>query len=82
MRYPTSGIRILPSWRLRQVAVLLAAAFLLVYPPGAGAAKKFVIAFQGDAATLDGQGRNETTTISIQSHIYDYLIKVGMGRWG
>jgi peptide/nickel transport system substrate-binding protein len=58
--------------------VLLAAAFLLVLPPGAGAAKKFVIAFQGDAATLDGQGRNEGTTISIQNHIYDQLVFQGI----
>ena len=44
-------------------------------PSNAFSAKKyFVIAFQGDAATLDAHGRNETTTISIQSHIYDTLI--------
>ena len=44
-------------------------------PSNSFSAKKyFVIAFQGDAATLDAHGRNETTTISIQSHIYDTLI--------
>ena len=48
---------------------------LFFLPSNAFSAKKyFVIAFQGDAATLDAHGRNETTTISIQSHIYDTLI--------
>ncbi|MEK6711129.1 MAG: ABC transporter substrate-binding protein [Nitrospinota bacterium] len=54
----------------------LLAALLLAGPlPEAEAAeRKFVIAFQGDAATLDAQGRNETTTISIQAHMFDYLV--------
>lgn len=51
-------------------------------PPGAPAASQaggprideLVIAFRGDAATLDPHMRNETTTVTFQEHIYDALV--------
>jgi len=36
--------------------------------------KPLVIAFEGDAATLDPHGRNETTTTTIQRHVFDQLV--------
>lgn len=48
----------------------------LIFSPGASAAEKpLVIAFRGDAARLDPHSRNETTTTTIQRHIYDCLIE-------
>lgn len=78
MRYLNSGSQRFPKWIQLSVTLFFSAAFFLVLPSGVNAAKKFVIAFQGDAATLDGQGRNETTTISIQNHIYDQLVFQGI----
>ncbi len=43
--------------------------------PGLCADKPLVIAFRGDAATLDPHARNETTTTTIQRHVYDQLIR-------
>ena len=43
--------------------------------PGLCAEKPLVIAFRGDAATLDPHARNETTTTTIQRHVYDQLIR-------
>jgi len=43
--------------------------------PQTGLAQKpLVIGFEGDAATLDPHGRNETTTTTIQRHVYENLI--------
>ena len=47
----------------------------LLLPQAALAEKPLVIAFRGDAATLDPHGRNETTTFAIQAHFYDRLVK-------
>ncbi|MBI3126800.1 MAG: ABC transporter substrate-binding protein [Candidatus Tectomicrobia bacterium] len=58
------------------LAALLPAALLAAAP--AEGARRFIIAFQGDAATLDPQGRNETTTISIQMHMFDTLVFRGI----
>jgi len=70
MSRPPRSARGLPRWAGPALAALL-----LALPPAAHAAKEhFVIAFQGDAATLDAQGRNETTTISIQMHMFEALI--------
>ncbi len=66
------------NFLLRWAILALVALSLAALPASSEAAKKFVIAFQGDAATLDGQGRNETTTISIQNHIFDQLIFQGI----
>ncbi len=35
-----------------------------------------VISFAGDAATLDPHGRHETTTLSIQGHFFDRLVRL------
>ena len=39
-----------------------------------GQEKPLVISFEGDAATLDPHGRNETTTTTIQRHVYENLL--------
>jgi peptide/nickel transport system substrate-binding protein len=36
--------------------------------------KPLVIGFEGDAVTLDPHGRNETTTTTIQRHVYENLV--------
>lgn len=36
--------------------------------------KPLIIAFEGDAATLDPHGRNETTTTTFQRHVYETLV--------
>jgi peptide/nickel transport system substrate-binding protein len=38
------------------------------------AEKPLIIAFEGDAATLDPHGRNETTTTTFQRHVYESLV--------
>ena len=49
----------------------------LLFPAAAMSEDKpLVIAFRGDAATLDPHGRNETTTSTIQLHFYDRLVKL------
>ena len=49
----------------------------LLFPAAAMSEDKpLVIAFRGDAATLDPHGRNETTTQTIQLHFYDRLVKM------
>ncbi len=56
--------------------------FLLVFlcsawgslPIGLAAEKPLVIGFEGDAVTLDPHGRNETTTTTVQRHVYENLI--------
>ncbi len=64
---------------LRWAAAPLTALLLSALPPFAGAAEKpFVIAFPGGAYTLDAHGRDETTTISIQMHMFDTLIFTGI----
>lgn len=40
------------------------------------AEKPLVIGFEGDAATLDPHARNETTTTTIQRHVYEQLISL------
>lgn len=42
--------------------------------PAAKPIEELVIAFRGDAATLDPHMRNETTTITFQAHIFNYLM--------
>jgi len=42
--------------------------------PAAVAQKPLVIGFEGDAATLDPHARSETTTTTIQRHVYENLI--------
>jgi len=39
-----------------------------------GQEKPLVIGFEGDAATLDPHGRNETTTTTVQRHVYENLV--------
>jgi peptide/nickel transport system substrate-binding protein len=46
----------------------------LFTPPVSLAQKPLVIGFEGDAATLDPHGRNETTTTTIQRHVYENLV--------
>lgn len=48
--------------------------YLLVPAGGLAAEKPLVIGFEGDAATLDPHGRNETTTTTIQRHVYENLV--------
>ena len=56
--------------------------FLLVFlcsgwgslPVCLAAEKPLVIGFEGDAVTLDPHGRNETTTTTVQRHVYENLI--------
>ena len=48
---------------------------LLIPQPGL-AQKPLVIGFEGDAATLDPHARNETTTTTIQRHVYEQLISL------
>ena len=43
-------------------------------PTGLTAEKPLVIGFEGDAATLDPHARSETTTTTIQRHVYENLI--------
>ena len=43
-------------------------------PTGLAAEKPLVIGFEGDAATLDPHARSETTTTTIQRHVYENLI--------
>ena len=76
MTGPTRPLRSAARALLRWSGIL-PAALLLAAAPSEGA-RKFTIAFQGDAATLDPQGRNETTTISIQMHMFDTLVFRGI----
>lgn len=48
----------------------------LLFAPAALAQKPLVIGFEGDAATLDPHARNETTTTTIQRHVYEQLISL------
>jgi peptide/nickel transport system substrate-binding protein len=63
------------AFRLLWVAAL-AASVACRLPPAVAAAPSatITIANQGDAATLDGHMRNETTTQMIQLHVYDRLV--------
>jgi peptide/nickel transport system substrate-binding protein len=45
-------------------------------PIGLAAEKPLIIGFEGDAATLDPHARNETTTTTIQRHVYEQLISL------
>lgn len=57
--------------------ILAVLALGLVLPAAASAEDKpLVIAFEGDAATLDPHGRNETTTTTIQRHVYEALVEL------
>jgi peptide/nickel transport system substrate-binding protein len=58
--------------RLASIAALTAGIFLK--DVAAAAPVAITIANQGDAATLDGHMRNETTTQMIQLHVYDRLV--------
>lgn len=40
------------------------------------AERPLIIGFEGDAATLDPHARNETTTTTIQRHVYEQLISL------
>lgn len=54
---------------------LLAFSLVVLLIPRAGLAEKpLVIGFEGDAATLDPHGRNETTTTTMQRHVYENLV--------
>lgn len=44
-------------------------------PIGLAAEKPLIIGFEGDAATLDPHARNETTTTTIQRHVYENLVR-------
>ena len=58
-------------------SLVLAAAVLALgasVAPAAAAPVTITIANQGDAATLDGHLRNETTTLMIQLHVYERLV--------
>lgn len=57
--------------RLASIAALALGIFL---KDAAAAPATITIANQGDAATLDGHMRNETTTQTIQLHVYDRLV--------
>ncbi|HEY8368962.1 MAG TPA: ABC transporter substrate-binding protein [Thermodesulfobacteriota bacterium] len=57
--------------RLASIAALALGVFL---KDAAAAPVTITIANQGDAATLDGHMRNETTTQMIQLHVYDRLV--------
>lgn len=59
-------------------SVLLCMALILMsYSPEAQAdSGTLVISFSGDAATLDPHGRHETTTLSIQGHFFDRLVRL------
>jgi peptide/nickel transport system substrate-binding protein len=56
--------------------VLVFFAAILLIPQAGLAEKPLVIGFEGDAATLDPHGRNETTTTTIQRHVYEQLISL------
>ncbi|MDO8955913.1 MAG: ABC transporter substrate-binding protein, partial [Deltaproteobacteria bacterium] len=43
-------------------------------PIGLAAEKPLIIGFEGDAATLDPHARSETTTTTVQRHVYENLI--------
>ncbi|MBM4332326.1 MAG: ABC transporter substrate-binding protein [Deltaproteobacteria bacterium] len=49
---------------------------LSILPLGFASEKPLVIGFEGDAATLDPHARNETTTTTIQRHVYEQLISL------
>src|SRR5512143_2015668 len=53
------------------LVVILAVLFL---PQASLAQKSLVIGFEGDAATLDPHSRSETTTTTMQRHVYENLI--------
>jgi len=58
------------------LAVSLVVGFALMFAAtfaGQAEARELVIAFRGDAATLDPHLRSENTTWNFQSHIFDYL---------
>lgn len=50
--------------------------FLGIFQNVWSAEKPLVIGFEGDAATLDPHARNETTTTTIQRHVYEQLISL------
>ncbi len=53
--------------------VLMFVAAGLLTPQAGLAQKPLVIGFEGDAVTLDPHGRNETTTTTVQRHVYENL---------
>ena len=54
--------------------LLICLAMGLFAAPAALAQKPIVIGFEGDAATLDPHARSETTTTTVQRHVYENLI--------
>ncbi|HEX7371824.1 MAG TPA: ABC transporter substrate-binding protein [Thermodesulfobacteriota bacterium] len=54
--------------------ILIFFAVGLLIPQTGLAQKPLVIGFEGDAVTFDPHGRNETTTTTIQRHVYENLI--------
>ncbi len=78
MRRFACGTLAMPALRAT-LAILALAALLAAGSPGAAAPLTITIANQGDAATLDGHMRNETTTQMIQLHVYDRLVAFDAG---
>jgi peptide/nickel transport system substrate-binding protein len=62
--------------RCKFARLLLIALLVGVIGPqiAVSAEKPLIIAFEGDAATLDPHGRNETTTTTLQRHVYEQLV--------
>jgi peptide/nickel transport system substrate-binding protein len=63
------------------MSVILAIGLLLFLGPvqyGLSAEKPLIIAFRGDAATMDPHARAETTTLAIQGNIYERLIDLDL----
>jgi len=53
--------------------ILVVLVMVLFIPQMSLAQKPLVIGFEGDAVTMDPHGRNETTTTTIQRHVYENL---------
>jgi peptide/nickel transport system substrate-binding protein len=60
----------------RLIGILFLVGILLLTATSASAEKPLVIAYRGDAATLDPHGRLETTTLGIQANVFDRLVKM------
>jgi peptide/nickel transport system substrate-binding protein len=68
-----AGLAVMLLFRLLSL-VALAAAVAAPTRPAHAAPVTVTIANQGDAATLDGHMRNETTTVMIQLHVHERLV--------
>ena len=63
-------------WKSAIIITLAAVGLVMAAGLAAAEEKPLIIAFRGDAATLDPHGRSETTTIAIQAHFYERLVQL------